>query len=326
MRAAAIAVTLALLPGSGAPSDGSLAARLRSAAPQDGWAGWAVPGLPGVRLCSSWCKTGASCRLDGDDQVISNDGAAASGGEPLRIYARLREGRALRLQLFSQSCPLDTQGTAVAWLEGVTADESLAFLAALVQQRKPESSPGQTALVALAHHAGPGADAWLDRFSERGQPAELRRDAVFWLGHLRGRHGFEKARALVGDPDPELREQAVFALSQNPLPEARQELFRLARGGADPGVRARALFWLGQRAGEKAAPALADAVDDDPDVEVKEQAVFALSQLPADEGVPQLIRLARTHRVPQVRKAALFWLGESGDPRALALFEEILLR
>ena len=67
---------------------------------------------------------------------------------------------------------------------------------------------------------------------------------------------------------------------------------------------------------------------DDSSVElaVKESAVFALSQLRRDEGVPALIRIARTHASPSVRKKALFWLGQSDDPRAMALFEEILTR
>ena len=34
--------------------------------------------------------------------------------------------------------------------------------------------------------------------------------------------------------------------------------------------------------------------------------------------------LARTHRDPEVRKQAMFWLGQSNDPRALAFFEEVL--
>ena len=60
--------------------------------------------------------------------------------------------------------------------------------------------------------------------------------------------------------------------------------------------------------------------------EVKKKAVFALSQLPADEGVPRLIQVARTNKNPAVRKQAMFWLGQSKDPRALAFFEEILVR
>ena len=60
------------------------------------------------------------------------------------------------------------------------------------------------------------------------------------------------------------------------------------------------------------------------DIEIRKQAVFALSQRPTEEGVPALIRIARTNRHAELRKTALFWLGQSEDPRALTLFEEIL--
>ena len=74
-------------------------------------------------------------------------------------------------------------------------------------------------------------------------------------------------------------------------------------------------------------PALEDAEPgDDPDRDVRKKAVFAISQLPKDEGVPRLIALARTHRDPGVRKQAMFWLGQSGDPRAIAFFEEVLTK
>jgi hypothetical protein len=52
--------------------------------------------------------------------------------------------------------------------------------------------------------------------------------------------------------------------------------------------------------------------------------VFALSQRSGNEGVPAVIRIARTNPDPELRKSALFWLDQSEDPRALALFEEIL--
>ena len=37
---------------------------------------------------------------------------------------------------------------------------------------------------------------------------------------------------------------------------------------------------------------------------------------------PKLMEVARNNRNPEVRKQAMFWLGQSRDPRALALFEE----
>ena len=94
----------------------------------------------------------------------------------------------------------------------------------------------------------------------------------------------------------------------------------------DSRKRSDALFWLAQRAGREAVAAITNAIDNDPETDVKRRAVFALSQLPRDEGVPKLIEVARTHRNPEVRKQAFFWLGQSKDPRALQFFEEILLK
>ena len=63
---------------------------------------------------------------------------------------------------------------------------------------------------------------------------------------------------------------------------------------------------------------------DDDDDDLRISAVFALSQQPKDVAVPQLISLARHNTHPAVRAQAVFWLGQSHDPRALDLFEEIL--
>ena len=87
------------------------------------------------------------------------------------------------------------------------------------------------------------------------------------------------------------------------------------------------MFWLGQAAGDAATASL-DTLSRDSGVdrEVQKQVVFALSQRPKDEGIPILIRVARTHRDPEVRRDAVFWLGQSNDPRAIALFEELLTK
>jgi hypothetical protein len=104
------------------------------------------------------------------------------------------------------------------------------------------------------------------------------------------------------------------------------ELLRLARRTEVPmETRRQAIFWLGQAAGAAALRGLDSiASDKGGDLEIRKQAVFALSQRPADEAVPVLIRIARTSPHREVRKSALFWLGQSGDPRALTLFEELL--
>ena len=106
------------------------------------------------------------------------------------------------------------------------------------------------------------------------------------------------------------------------------DLVALARDGTAPRrSREQAVFWLGEAAGEAAVKDLTAMVGDDSlDRDVREHAVFALSQQPRDVGVPALIQIARTNRDPEVRKKAFFWLGQTGDPRAVALFEEVLTR
>lgn len=92
-------------------------------------------------------------------------------------------------------------------------------------------------------------------------------------------------------------------------------------------TRKDAVFWVGQAAEAAATKGLAEIVDrGDGEREVQESAVFALSQRPHDEGVPILIRVAQSHRDPDIRRKAIFWLGQSGDPRALAFFEEVLTK
>jgi hypothetical protein len=106
------------------------------------------------------------------------------------------------------------------------------------------------------------------------------------------------------------------------------DLLKLARDeDISRKVRRSAVFWLGQAAGDAATKGLTELVDDrSADHEVREQAVFALSQRPRDEGVPALIRIAKENRDPDLRRKAIFWLGQSDDPRALNLFEELLTR
>ena len=74
--------------------------------------------------------------------------------------------------------------------------------------------------------------------------------------------------------------------------------------------------------GRQSVAAITEAIDRDPDTEVKKRAVFALSQLPKDDGVPKLIDVARNNKNAVVRRQAMFWLGQSNDPRARSGFSK----
>jgi len=110
-----------------------------------------------------------------------------------------------------------------------------------------------------------------------------------------------------------------------------RELLAVARDTAtrSRGTRSSAELWLSRFAGVKLSghPNDLSAPDDEAvsdESQARSSAVFALSQLRNREGIPPLLQVARTNRDAYVRRQALFWLGQSGDPRALRLFEEIL--
>ena len=148
------------------------------------------------------------------------------------------------------------------------------------------------------------------------------------LGTVSSRDATEFLLELARGTDGRVGEDAILPAMLADSVTVWPALLKLARDDrVSRGARRQAVFWLGQAAGDAATRGLADLVDDGAvDREVKEQAVFALSQRRADAAVPLLIRIARTHPDREVRRKALFWLGESDDPRALALFEELLTK
>jgi len=152
--------------------------------------------------------------------------------------------------------------------------------------------------------------------------------AVTDLGTTSAREAVDFLLGLATREDSRAGEEAILPATLADSVIIWPMLLKLARDDRAPArTRHQAVFWLGQAAGEAATQDLTDLVDDaDVDRDVKEQAVFALSQQPREAGVPALIRIARTHPESGVRRKALFWLGQSGDPRALALFEELLTK
>jgi HEAT repeats len=146
---------------------------------------------------------------------------------------------------------------------------------------------------------------------------------LFWLTGVPAAASLTYLQTQV---DGHLGNEAIFAISRHEDPAAIDDLIKDAKRDAVPHTREQALFWLAQRAGSKASATIVDAIVNDPDTQVKKHAVFALSQLPKDDGVPKLIEIARTQRNPEVRKQAFFWLGQSGDPRALSYISDVLTK
>ncbi|MGH9880947.1 MAG: HEAT repeat domain-containing protein, partial [Pyrinomonadaceae bacterium] len=115
------------------------------------------------------------------------------------------------------------------------------------------------------------------------------------------------------------------SLSEIKSARVEDKLFEVARHDESLDLRRQAIRLLGERAGKRSLDFLsATAQTPDGNTEVQVQAVRAISERKAEESVPLLIKIAKTHANPLVRKQAIRALGESGDPRAVEYFREVL--
>ena len=269
------------------------------------WVGYAVPILPGDRQMCCWNNSVRGCFLEPGNYdrtvvVTNNQTIKLEGPTELVVLYRVENRQVGKVRSFSPECDLDAGGLPFIWLTGVNAAESVKLLEGIAKDtagaaREPNRR-ADSAVSAIAMHADPAAQQALEDLLAASQPDELRR------------------RAVVG-------------LAQRNNPQALNILVGIAHNDKSPHVRGQALFWLAQRAGQKVAEsAINDAIANDPETEVKKKAVFALTLMPSGQGVPLLIQVARTNRNPEVRKQAMFWLGQSKDERALAFIEEVLAK
>jgi hypothetical protein len=89
-------------------------------------------------------------------------------------------------------------------------------------------------------------------------------------------------------------------------------------------VRQQALFWIGQS--DTSTPKLIALYAELNPASLREHYTFVLSQRRDDDAaLDKLIDVARNDRDASVRKQAMFWLGQSHDPKALKFFREVLI-
>ena len=68
-------------------------------------------------------------------------------------------------------------------------------------------------------------------------------------------------------------------------------------------------------------------MENENETDLKTKAVFAISQhQDKEKAIDMLMNIAKNNSNPKVRKKAIFWLGQTGDERAVAFFKDILTR
>ena len=218
---------------------------------------------------------------------------------------------------------------------------------------------GQAAMAALSEMENAiGVPALIDL--ARSPSLATRSSAVFWLGQTRDPRAFAALHRVIENQseDDRVRAHAVFSLGQGAdedqsqikylqsiFPRAssrmKEQIF-LTMGQEKSGgyawllekarnrdesieVRKKALFWAGQN-DETPTRDLAAAYRSADDESLKEHAIFVLSQRKDQAAVDELMRIAQSDPDRRMRSKAMFWLGQSDDPRVAKMIADKIAR
>jgi len=183
-------------------------------------------------------------------------------------------------------------------------------------------------LHALAEIKTPRAHGKILEIARTGSDADMRRHAIHLLADIEGEAMLgELLKLYDAEQSNDVRRQLLHAFSEMKSQQAEDKLFAVARGdnNTNADLRRHAIHMIGERAGKRSLDLLRETVESSSaESQLQVQAVNALSERPAEESVPILIKIARTHPNQQVRRRAINVLGESGDPRALEFFKDVL--
>lgn len=174
---------------------------------------------------------------------------------------------------------VDTRRHAVFWLGQNGNPRARAMLHSVIEDGSEDTRVRSHAIFALTHGDPPGSEfAWLrtlysrlndrelreaiiqgmaedvdaggrwlvERALDTRESLHLRKNALFWAGQRGETPVAELVRVYREAQESQLREHAIFVLSQRKEDAATDALLRIARDDADSRMRAKALFWLAQ--------------------------------------------------------------------------------
>lgn len=292
-------------------------------------------------------------RNDAEDKKMRRAAAHAIGqsrdrgtvGTLQGLYESVKEPEVRRSVISAAGNSIDEQ-PAIAFLLSVAKNDA-------------DWESRRTAVRQLGHFQRDDIVEELMKFYASEANLEVRRAALRSLAETRNARAQTRLLEIARtEPNPELRKTAIRVFSErgeaavddliklfdseqvtdvkrtvlqtlSEIKSARAEdkLFEVARSTDAVDLRRQAIRLLGERAGKRSFDFLsATAQSTDGNAEVQVQAVRAIGERRSEESVPLLIKIAKTHPNQLVRKQAIRSLGESGDPRAVEYFREVLTK
>jgi HEAT repeat protein len=215
---------------------------------------------------------------------------------------------------------------AVFWLGQSDSDEARAAVRQVLEQAEDRELQSQALFALSQSDDDETMDLLLDYVRRTDIDPEVRQNAIFYISQ----HDSEAAGPVLIEIYPtlgaELQQQVLFALSQVDDDQSRAFLRERAMDtGENNEVRQQALFWLVQAGEGMTMDELTNVYRTTQDMELKQHIIFLSTQIEDDEGaVDFLMTVAQDESNPELQEQAVFWLGQSDDPRAAEFLLDLI--
>ncbi len=157
---------------------------------------------------------------------------------------------------------------------------------------------------------------------------KARKDAIFWISQSQGDKDVvvDTLLGILPSARDDEADAVAFALGQVRSDKSLNALAAIARDKTkSEKARNNAIFWIGQSGLPNRVPLLEDVFKNSSDnAKVRMQTLFALSQSGDPRSVTLLGNIASTDPNLDIRKQAIFWLGQIRSPEATQALENLL--
>ena len=222
----------------------------------------------------------------------------------------------------------DVRAEAIQWLGQVHSPRAVAALDSIAANATDDDILGK-AIFALSQSRDERSDAALRRIAtDERKSTHARTQAIFWFGQThRDADDMRFLRELFSRTrDDEIQGSIIQAMAQAHTSEAMRWLIDLARDRSlSIEARKNALFWAGQSGADlRQLVGLYDEMKGQTDIQ--NQLIFVFSQRRDREAIDKLMDIATNDPDRDLRKQAIFWLGQSHDPRVQKFLLDLINR
>jgi hypothetical protein len=147
---------------------------------------------------------------------------------------------------------------------------------------------------------------------------------IYWFGEVENDESFRFLSDKFNSGDNKLRRDLLFIISTHVHPKVYDFLYSTALGDYGLKVRENAIFWLGSYKDEGSLEGLKEIYKKVDETKLKKQVVFAFQMSDRDEAIDELIRIAKNEADQEIRKEAIFWLGQKASEKSVKTLKDVV--